>query len=729
MHTYEVDPEILSGFIDESMEALEPLDTLFIELEKNPEETDLVNAIFRPIHSIKGSSAFFGLLHIKTLSHKMEDVLDRVRQHQLRVTPGMVQELLSGLDLLKSLFSRVRSGEKEVEEERVFKEAIDTLSAIVLQDEFPRELGTPKSAIEFLGDLIFKLEEIRALLPENESKQIDQAEGIISKIVPGLIVSPNNEESPPKSGQDAGDDPIKTLLEILSAPIPDLLDEGLSDRVGYELAQLLKTAPSPEAKRIVEKALEEYEAFMRRIGFDDLLREMILEKITLLKGMGTVKRESPQERFPPPAPKDAGPPPGGWAERRSGYDRRDSQAGPGEKTMRVSEKNMDAFLSYVSELVVIEEMFTYLQKKLLSSTGKEMASEFKRVIETFGDLSANLRQSILAIRKVPARAILQKAPRIIHDIANSSGKKVSIHIEGEDIPIDKSYVDMLDAPFVHMVRNAVDHGIEPEEERIAAGKEPVGAIRITLKETKKEIELSIEDDGRGLDYDAIAIKAQAMGLIAPGETPDEAVVKEFLFMSGLSTAKEVTDISGRGVGMDVVRKSIESAGGKIRIESIQGKGSTFVISLPRSISTQIMEGFLFRAGKEIYVMPMEMIGESFAVEENNLTSVGGVSEMVLRRGELLPVIRLSKEFEEDFFSLGGASANASAHKSEGVAISVTLNGKRHALLVNEIIGLQKVVVRTIKGMVVNEKLFDGAAMLGDGRVAMILGTEGLKRLL
>ncbi len=576
MRTYEIDPELLAGFIDESLEGLEPLDTLFIELENNPENLELVNTIFRPIHSIKGSSPFFGLLKIKELAHRMEDLLDKIRQKKMKISSAVIRILLPGLDLLRMMFDNLRAGMEETVAETKFLAIIE--------------------------------------------------------------------------------------------PIIEIYNKG-----------------------------DETDVDKNRLASAEVLTSDV--KMPVIP-----------------------------ADRRTGTDRRAASKPSMEKTMRVSEKSIDSFLSYVSELVVVEEMFNYLQKKLIASAEKSVATEFKRVIETFGGLSSNLRRSILTIRMVPARSMLQKAPRIIHDIAAATGKKVNVQIEGDETQIDKSFVEMLDAPFTHMVRNAVDHGIEPEEERIAAEKPATGLIRISLRETEKEIELVIADDGKGLDYVAITKKAEEIGIVAKGQSLDENTVVDLLFMSGVSTAKEVTDVSGRGVGMDVAKKNVEAAGGKITIESKKGRGSTFVISLPRSVSTQIMDGFIVRTGRDIYVMPMELIGESFALNAADIHTVKNKGEMILRRGELFPVVRLGRELNKDFSKTTDVCNVKERFGNESVAISVTVNNRYYALCVDEIVGVQKVVVREIDGVTVNEKLFDGAAMLGDGSVAMIIGVEGLGTL-
>ena len=271
-----------------------------------------------------------------------------------------------------------------------------------------------------------------------------------------------------------------------------------------------------------------------------------------------------------------------------------------------------------------------------------------------------------------------------------------------------------------MLRNAVDHGIEPPQDRIHAGKPEIGTVTVTVQESGDNIELTVCEDGKGLDYAAITRKAIELGLAAPGQSPDKRQLVELLFSSGLSTAKAVTDISGRGVGMDVVKKNIDAAGGVISVETVQGEGTTFTITLPKTVSTQIVDGFLVQCGKEVFVLPMEVIGESFVPTPDDFTCVnGGKNEMIMRRGSLMRVIRLSH-------ILG--IPDSSNNKTNQVMITMTVADERYALCVDQILGVQKVVVKEVDALPVEKALFEGAAIMGDGSVAMIIATEGIADL-
>lgn len=551
---YEVNRELLLGFLDESMEGLALVESLFVRLETEPGDMDNINAIFRPVHSLKGNSAYFGLMKVKELSHKMETVLDALRKNTLQVSGAVIDALLPGVDLLKAMLARVREGGSEC--------------------AAPEELAAAIAA----------------------------------------------------------------------------LDNALSGKSAAPVVQ----APVKQKDAATE----------------------------------------PQK----------------------------------ERTMRVSEGSIDSFLGHVGDLVVVEEMFAYLWKKL-QVRNDDITKEFRQILHTFSALSNNLRTDILAIRKVEAATLLQKAPRVIRDIAAHSGKNITVTCRGDGLKIDKSYIDLLDAPLLHMARNAADHGIETPEKRAAAGKPKEGNICIELEEKENVLELSIRDDGNGLNYEAISRKAAALGLIAPGDALTDEMVTDLIFASGVSTAETVSDISGRGVGMDVVKRAVESAKGKITIVSVKGKGCTFSVSLPRNVSTRILDGYLVRSGGgEIYVLPMGSVVEAFSADRKELSSVAGKGRMALRHGKLMPVVALGEKLAGH-----GAVGARFPHPENGgdkmTMVCVKAGKNLCAISVDGILGVQKIVAKPVLGVAVENNIFDGAAMLGDGRVAMIISESGLVKLM
>ncbi|MCP3927133.1 MAG: chemotaxis protein CheA [Desulfobacterales bacterium] len=707
MELFDIDPAILSGFIEESLDGLNSLDSLFIELEKSPDDIDCINTIFRPVHSIKGSAAFFNLMNIKELAHKMEDLLDKMRQNQIRATDKTIAVLLKGTDLLREMFNNISQGDDEVKDNDFFS---IVLQAIVTEYEQSDEKPSFDMS-EYVVSLSDGIDALKQYIPEELSELFNGIKDTVLSIKK-YFQSDLLETEVLKEPSDT----LDSVLKMLDQPIELISTKEKTGVIRDRLASVLAEVELPETKSKLENSINDFDKCVNNIGFNEILQSELTEILEQIKKQGAFEKKTPQ-----PAEKQKS-----ESDRKEGSDRRATSIA--EKTMRISEKKIDSFLAYVSEFVVVEEMFNYLQKKMLSSMNDTTTGEFKRVLETFGSLSANLRKSILDIRMVPAKSFLQKAPRIIHDISADSGKKTEVSIHGDDISIDKSYVEMLDAPFTHIVRNAVDHGIESPDERIAIGKSEAGVISITLKKTEKFIELEICDDGKGLDYEAITRKAKEIGLITDNQKLNNDAIVDLLFMSGVSTAEEVSDISGRGVGMDVVKTNVEAAGGSIRISSEQGKGSTFSITLPTSVSTQIMDGFLVKSGGETYVMPVEVIGESFEMRNEDISTVEGKGELIMRRNELLSMVRLNRDLRCNDSEIKQNVNSSRDMFTENIAISINYADKKYALCVDEIVGVHKVVVRDIVGLKVDKIKFDGAAVLGDGSVAMIIGSDGLESL-
>ena len=390
------------------------------------------------------------------------------------------------------------------------------------------------------------------------------------------------------------------------------------------------------------------------------------------------------------------------------------------KSVRVPESRIDTFLRYVGELLVVGDMFNHLQVRVrqLKGTGP-LARDFRRVNDTFAQLSTKLQVAIMSIRKVPIRSHLAKVPRIVRDVAVAKGKEIVVEITGEDVEIDKSLVELIDAPLTHMSRNAGDHGIETPAQRLAAGKSREGHVRISIEETSRAVVLIISDDGAGLNLERIRAKGESLGLVKSGANMTEKDLINLIFASGLSTAEVVSDVSGRGVGMDVVKRMIDEAGGTINVTTEAGKGTVFRLSLPKGVTTQIVPAFLLRVGAALLALPLERVHETFLlrglITGDMPSDMNGRSggRVLLRHDETLPLLLLS-----DLLGLPPV-------QNAGTVVTIDSNGHRLALAVSEVIGVRKVVVRNLDGLPSADSLYLGGAMMGDGAVALILNPDAL----
>jgi two-component system chemotaxis sensor kinase CheA len=679
------DRELLVEFLDESLDALANLDNLVLQMEANPDDLGVINTIFRPAHTIKGNSAFFGLMRVKKLAHELETLLDLLRKGKLRIQRTLIEVVLLGIDELKAMLERVRVSKPEVIDESAFEKILKTVADASVATDSAQILWT---------ELVTKLDSISIRLPPDDKKLMTDLETVISALKRQYsIAPPKQRESVPLPA------PVEKIKSLLSKPSEQGLSREEGEAVAGALQDLKTIVEGEEAVKLAEEALRTARAFLSTVGFDRLCCELVgknFDAVVALKRWKTSPPvQPPQAAVRPLSGADAVEPP---------------------KTMRVSEQHIDSFLAYVGELIVVGEMFNHLQNKIAAKlTDDDMIVEFKRVNETFSQLFHNLQRSIMTIRKIPMRGLLQKAPRLARDIATKSGKDIKVTLEGESVEVDKSLVDLLDGPLTHIIRNAADHGIETPDVRKAADKPPQGSITVSVRETDNSIILTCEDDGAGLRYDAIRAKGEALGLIKKGVALTEDNIVSLLFLPGVSTAKEITDISGRGVGMDVVKKAIESAGGQIQVVSTPGKGTRFVLTVTKSVTTQIMYGFLIKAGRDCYVLPMDKVIEAVCVVASDVVTVLGKGECITRHGEVLPVRNVKR--------LLGLSDMAPAWNDRYMIITVRANKKKVALMVDDVLGVQQVVLKEMKGATSDGDIFDGGAIMGDGSVALVVNID------
>ena len=574
-----VHPEVMTGFLDESEESIATLDSLFVELEQQPKDKEIIGSIFRVAHSIKGLAAFLNLKAIKDLTHDLENVLDNLRDDKLCVNSTIIDCLLAGFDELSNMLTRVRTGKNQVEDENKLQELLNEIKQL--------------SDSNIRGD------------KRNISKVLDDVAGSVEQI---------------------------------SEQVEEL--DGLQDEILEEVVDVEK-----------DKA-------------------------------------------------------------------KDVAVATTGRTMRVSEEKVDVFMHYVGDLIEISESFNLLQKRIDINSDTQFAREFKDVNSGFNQLSDKLQKSLLAIRKVPARNLIQKIPRMVRDLANSLSKEVKVEVSGQDVQIDKSMIEALESPINHLVRNCVDHGIETPEERKKAGKNETGMIKIDIAEHGEDVIIKIEDNGAGIDPEKIRKKAIQMGLVTDEQTAqlNDRDVLKFIFSSGFSTAKKVSDVSGRGVGMDVVRTNVESLKGSIDLQSTLGQGSTVTLQLPSSLTVLVVNGMLVSVGNQQYIIKVEDIYEAIRPKPDEITTVHGYAECLHVHGQLYPLIRLHELFgvETEF-----------TDPAEAMVILAKNKDSRGAILVDNILGQQRAVVKELDKQFSYLNTVAGTAILANTKVVLVLDVPGI----
>ncbi|MBI2568077.1 MAG: chemotaxis protein CheA [Candidatus Schekmanbacteria bacterium] len=624
-HDWQVDPALIAEFVDESNEMLAMAGRGIVELEADAADARTIGAILRTVHTLKGNAAFFNMLGVRRLAHRLEDLMVLVRDGKIGYTEPIGSVLLRGLDELREMLGRVRRGEEEVRDAEALERQLEGISAAMGAGR----AGDVGSLWEALCDACRELD----ALAEGDGELRSRVEAV------GRCVRM-----------------LKPHLAIGAADGAAVCDRSPSGRVSEPLV-----APG-------EPAL--------------------------------------------PAAADAA-----QGDKSAAAERM-------QKTMRVSEESIDQFLELVGDLVTVGEMLDHVRRRLVSEAGMtKTVVAVGKTHDMFTALSDRLQASILEIRKVPIGNLLNRLPRVLRDLAVQQGKRLRSTLNGSETLIDKSLLEAIEGPLMHLVRNAADHGVEDPAQRCAVGKQPEALVDISVREEDEVIAIAIRDDGRGIDAAAVVSKAIAMGWITREEAArlSQQEVFELLFAPGLSTAEKVTDVSGRGVGMDVVKRNIEEIGGRIEVESTPGKGSAFTLVFPKSVTARIIKGFLVAVDGERYVLPMAVVGESSPVAPECVSRLPGGGYCLLRQGAVLPLIPLAP--------LVACGNDRGAGVSAGVGVTVELLSQRFILLVDQVLGIQSVVIKQIEGLPGAPELVAGGTILGDERVAIVLDVEALARAL
>jgi len=678
----EVNRDLLLDFVEESMESLGSVESIFVRLEESPDDLSLVEKVFRPVHSIKGNAAYFGLMRVKEISHKMESLLDLVRQGRRKADRDLGNALLRGLDALRTLLLRARDGDSEAFPAENFEGLLSDLERHAKQTSIPVPVAIANDAFLEASNFVERL-------PDPFRKD---ARDLLRRLV-------RPEAAPVPEGG------FSELVELLTESVPSRLPPEREKQV----LDRIETHLESEAAEPVRTLLAEIRDIARTfagsgVGLDSLARELILDKVASLPV------PTPASAVPNASEEAVAPVPRVVAEHPE--ERKSEER---ERTMRIPEASMDRFLDQVGELMGLEEQFRYLGKRMLSGTdGVDLAADLRQAVEQFGHLSSRLSGSVLELRRTEARPLLQKVPRLCRDVAGQTGKTIESVVHGEDVRIDKSYMELLDAPLMHMVRNACDHGIEGAQERLRKGKPAAGRVEVSILELEESVVLRIEDDGRGLDLEGLRKKAVELGMQKPEAPFGEAEAVQVLFRSGVSTAASVTDISGRGVGMDVVKREIEGAGGRIEVKNRPGSGCAFLVTLPRGITTRITDGFLFRCGSERFVVPMRVVVETFPTSAAKITRLPEGGTTVLFRQEILRMVDSADILESPL-----------SEAAEGVYVRLHAREEECVLRVEEVLGVQRTVIKPVDEICRARGLFAGAALVGDGGLAMVVGEDGL----
>ena len=675
-------------FFEEAAENLDQMEQMLLDLDLQQANDEELNGIFRCAHSIKGGAATFGFADVAELTHQMESLLDRLRRHELQPIPQMVDVLLESADASRSLLARHQSGAQD--ESPSTADLVRRISELAA-GQVPAEPVKPQVAAPVLAQAPAPAAPAAAAAkPGARSLQIrigpvermEQAEAIkeLFRDIQGLgtIVDV------------PGDNPAVRVFAVETSSTDNDLLDLFAFHVAKEQIQIQDlSAPATPATATEDNPADGAFGF-----FADAPGAPGSKPANAL---GAIEPSSAVTRIAAAKPA---------AEAKAG-----SQAQMESNTIRVSVSKVDQLINLVGELVITQAMLAQ------NSRGLDPAV-YQQLLAGLADLDRNtrdLQESVMSIRMIPMSIVFSRFPRMLRDLANKLGKKVELVTLGEATELDKGLVEKITDPLTHLVRNSGDHGIEMPAERLAKGKSEHGTITLSASHQGGSIVIEVRDDGRGLSREKILNKAREQGMDVSDQMSDQDVW-QLIFAPGFSTAETVTDVSGRGVGMDVVKRNIAALNGTVEIDSSEGYGTKVSVRLPLTLA--IMDGMSVGVGDEVYILPLSSVVESFQVNPDDVNTVAQGSQLVKVREEYMPVIALEKVFEVPRFDMD---------KSSNIMVVVEDDGNRVALLVDELLGQHQVVVKNLESNYRKVPNVSGATILGDGRVALILDIGGLVR--
>ncbi|MGL2613638.1 chemotaxis histidine kinase/response regulator CheAY2 [Helicobacter pylori] len=642
--------EIMEDFLIEAFEMNEQLDQDLVELEHNPEDLDLLNRIFRVAHTIKGSSSFLNLNILTHLTHNMEDVLNRARKGEIKITPDIMDVVLRSIDLMKTLLVTIRDTGSDTNngKENEIEEAVKQLQAITSQNlEGAKETSGTKEA------------------PQKENKEEAKEE------------NKENKAKAPTTENPASDNPL--------ADEPDLDYANMSaEEVEAEIERLLNKRQEADKERRAQKKQEDQAKPKQEV---------------------TPTKEPPKTETPK-APKTE-------TKAKAKADTEENKA-PSigvEQTVRVDVRRLDHLMNLIGELVLGKNRLIRIYGDVEERyDGEKFLEELNQVVSSISAVTTDLQLAVMKTRMQPVGKVFNKFPRMVRDLSRELSKSIELIIEGEETELDKSIVEEIGDPLIHIIRNSCDHGIEPLEERRRLNKPETGKVQLSAYNEGNHIVIKISDDGKGLDPVMLKEKAIEKGVISErdAESMSDREAFNLIFKPGFSTAKVVSNVSGRGVGMDVVKTNIEKLNGIIEIDSEVGVGTTQKLKIPLTLA--IIQALLVGVQEEYYAIPLSSVLETVRISHDEIYTVDGKSVLRLR-DEVLSLVRLSDIFKVDAIL---------ESNSDVYVVIIGLADQKIGVIVDYLIGQEEVVIKSLGYYLKNTRGIAGATVRGDGKITLIV---------
>lgn len=696
--------QYLEIFIDETSEHLQNLNDGIMTLEKEPEDKDVINELFRAAHSLKGMAGTMGFKRMQHLTHDMENLFQEVRSDHMKVTSALIDVMFDCLDAISEYLENIKatSDEGTNDNEAIINELNAILEAGTAEGVEPKE-EAPKA------------EEASASAGEASAKNY-------------LDFELNNKEKDDiKAAQDAGHNVFAVTVAIqkeclLKAARAFLVFKAVEDfgqiivyrpssqdiedeKFELEFSFFLDTEESDFEKiKAAAISVSEVEAvtgeLVQDAAFEGNTEEVSQETVT---EVAEVKQEAAQENTPAETKQEKKAPAGkGKAGAKPVTNR----------TIRVDIEKLDSLMNQVSELIIAKNSLVAMGAA--SESGEDRSENFYDQIEYLERITTSLHESVMKVRMVPIESVVNKFPRMIRDLSKTLNKKMELVMTGEDTELDRTVVDQLGDPLQHLLRNSADHGLESTELRKERGKSEVGSIFLKAFQEGNNVIIEVGDDGNGIDTESVKEKAIERGLVTPeaAEQLSQKEIIDFLFMPSFSMAKKISDISGRGVGLDVVKSNIEALGGDVEVRSVLGEGSKFIVRLPLTLA--IIQALMVEIRDEKYAIALASIQTIEYISTSDIKYVES-KEVIHIRGEVIPLIRMDQELDFE-----------PVEDDENLTVVIVQKGDKTAgLVIDNLIGQQEIVIKSLGAYISTTKLISGATILGDGEVALILDVNTL----
>lgn len=724
--------EILQDFLVEAGEILELLGEQLVELERAPEDLDLLNAVFRGFHTVKGGAGFLNLTTLVTVCHRAEDVFNLLRQGERSIDAGMMDIILRVVDVVNDMMESIRAG---IDPDPADPELIGALEAVLRGEPTGGEVAAA-APIEPAADITPAAEAVTegldglfdepaapveeaptpAAAAGGDSDEItdDEFEALLDELNGAPAVKA--EVAPPPSGDEITDEEFEALLDQLggqpaetsaAAPVAAAGEPPASDEISEDEFDALLDEIEEKKKTAVNKAA---------VPASDVTAAAAKSKPTSAAAPEPVESTPTPAAAPAPVAKAAPTPPATPAApaakaapeaKKAAVAAKD--APQAETTVRVDTKRLDDIMNLVGELVLVRNRMATLKTTMADE-------EVAKAIANLDLVTSDLQSSVMKTRMQPIKKVFGRFPRVVRDLARSLNKEVELELHGEETDLDKNLVEALADPLVHLVRNAVDHGVEMPDDREEKGKPRKGTVVLSAQQEGDHILLTIEDDGKGMNPDALRRSAVDKGLMdeEAASRLDDKACYNLIFAPGFSTKTEISDVSGRGVGMDVVKTRITQLNGVVEVDSREGKGSKIIIKLPLTLA--IMPTLMVVLGEQFFAIPLANVSEIFDMESAKISTVDG-KRVVIIRDKAVPLVKLGQWLVNGVYQERPAG--------QGYVVVTTIGNQHIGCLVDNLVGQEEVVIKPLGALLQGTKGVSGATITGNGGIALILDMPGL----